>query len=73
VDAGNHNDTHGIDDTRQSDLISFFAITFVIAWGILVLYIFASETMVRLFGNLTGQQKNIFSIEAPYDSILPCA
>jgi uncharacterized protein len=40
---------------RQTDLIPFFTMTFVIAWGILGLYIFASETMVRLFGNLTGQ------------------
>ncbi len=40
---------------RQTDLIPFFAMTFVITWGILGLYIFASETMVNLFGNLTGQ------------------
>ena len=40
---------------RQTDLIPFFTITFIIAWGILGLYIFASEAMVRLFGNLTGQ------------------
>ncbi|MFO7965565.1 MAG: CPBP family intramembrane glutamic endopeptidase [Desulfobacterales bacterium] len=40
---------------RQTDLIPFFTITFVITWVILGLYMFASETMVRLFGNLTGQ------------------
>mgnify|MGYP001033191114 FL=1 len=40
---------------RQRDLIPFFAMTFLIAWGILALYIFASETMARLFGRLTGQ------------------
>lgn len=40
---------------RQRDLIPFFALAFLIAWGILALYIFASETMVRLFGSLTGQ------------------
>ena len=40
---------------RQRDLISFFAMTFLIAWGILALYIFASETMARLFERLTGQ------------------
>jgi membrane protease YdiL (CAAX protease family) len=40
---------------RQNDLIPFFTLTFAITWGILGLYIFASETMVRLFGNLTGQ------------------
>jgi membrane protease YdiL (CAAX protease family) len=39
---------------RQTDLIPFFAMTFVIAWGILGLYIFAAESMVRLFGSLTG-------------------
>ena len=40
---------------RQTDLIPFFTMTFLIAWGILGLYIFASEAMVPLFGNLTGQ------------------
>jgi hypothetical protein len=40
---------------RQRDLIPFFAMTFLIAWGILALYMFASETMARLFGSLTGQ------------------
>ena len=40
---------------RQRDLIPFFAMAFLIAWGILALYMFASETMVRLFGSLTGE------------------
>ena len=40
---------------RQRDLIPFFAMAFLIAWGILALYMFASETMVRLFGSLTGK------------------
>ena len=40
---------------RQRDLIPFFAMAFLIAWGILGLYMFALETMVRLFGNLTGE------------------
>lgn len=40
---------------RQRDLIPFFAMAFLVAWGILALYMFASETMVRLFGSLTGQ------------------
>lgn len=40
---------------RQRDLIPFFFLAFLIAWGILGLYLFASETMVRLFGNLTGE------------------
>ena len=39
---------------RQLDLIPFFAMAYLIAWGILALYMFASETMVRLFGSLTG-------------------
>ena len=39
---------------RQRDLIPFFSMAFLIAWGILALYIFASEPMVRLFGSLTG-------------------
>jgi len=45
----------GVLSMRQRDLIPFFAMTFLIAWGILALYIFASETMARLFGRLTGQ------------------
>ena len=40
---------------RQRDLIPFFAMAFLIAWGILALYMFASASMVRLFGSLTGQ------------------
>lgn len=32
----------------QRDLIPFLAIAFLIAWGVLALYIFASQTMVRL-------------------------
>lgn len=39
---------------RSRDLIAFFAMAFLFAWGILGLYTFASETMVGLFGNLTG-------------------
>ncbi|MCF7837376.1 MAG: CPBP family intramembrane metalloprotease [Candidatus Marinimicrobia bacterium] len=40
---------------RPRDLLPFFGLTFLIAWGILALYIFASEMMVRRFGNLTGE------------------
>jgi hypothetical protein len=40
---------------RKRDLIPFFAMAFLIAWGILALYMFAPESMVRLFGSLTGQ------------------
>lgn len=39
---------------RQRDLLPFFVIAFLIAWGIFALYIFASEPMVRIFGQLTG-------------------
>ncbi len=40
---------------RQRDLFPFFAIAFLIAWGIGGLYMFASDKMARLFGNLTGE------------------
>jgi hypothetical protein len=40
---------------RQRDLVPFFVVSFLIAWGILVLYMFASETMARLFGTLSGE------------------
>lgn len=40
---------------RDRDLIPFFVMAFVIAWGVLGLYMFASEPMIRLFGNLTGE------------------
>ena len=39
---------------RQNDLIPFFSITFLLAWGIVGLYVFAPDMMVGLFGNLTG-------------------
>lgn len=39
---------------RQRDLIPFVALTFLIAWGILGLYLLAVEPMTRLFGRLTG-------------------
>jgi len=39
---------------HQRDLIPFVAITFLITWGIIGLYIFAGDTMVRIFGNITG-------------------
>ncbi len=40
---------------RQHDLIPFFAMAFLISWGILALYIFVPAPMVRWFGNLTGE------------------
>jgi len=40
---------------RQRDLILFFAMAFLISWGIVALYIFFSAPMVRWFGNLTGE------------------
>ena len=55
MDAGNHTNKQGNYYMRQTDLIPFFTMTFVITWGILGLYIFASETMVPLFGNLSGR------------------
>jgi len=39
---------------RQRDLIPFFAMAFLICWGILALYIFVPEPTVRRFGSLTG-------------------
>ena len=56
---------------RQRDLIPFFTMTFLIAWGILGLYIFASEIMIRLFGNLTGQHPLFYlAVYAPAISAL---
>lgn len=40
---------------RQRDLIPFFSMAFLIAWGILGLYMYNPDTMVPLFGNLTGE------------------
>jgi len=40
---------------RQRDLIPFFTITFLIAWGILALYVFTSERMTQAFGSLSGE------------------
>ncbi len=48
-------DRQRVTGLRQRDLFVFFAMAFLIAWGILGFYIFASETMVRLFGQLTGE------------------
>lgn len=39
---------------HRRDLIPFFAMTFLICWGILALYIFYPEPMARRFGSLTG-------------------
>lgn len=39
---------------RQSGLIPFFSITFMVTWGIIGLYVFAPDMMVGLFGNITG-------------------
>ena len=39
---------------QQKDLVPFFSITFLLTWGIAALYIFASDMMVPMFGNLTG-------------------
>lgn len=39
---------------HQRDLISFFAITFLITWGIAGLYVFTPDMMEPLFGKLSG-------------------
>lgn len=59
---------------RNRDLIPFFAITFLIAWGILALYIFASDVMVRLFGSLTGEHPLFYlAVYAPAIAALTLA
>ncbi|MDH5730222.1 MAG: CPBP family intramembrane metalloprotease [Gammaproteobacteria bacterium] len=39
---------------KKNDLYPFLAIVFLLTWGIAGLYIFGSEMMVGLFGELTG-------------------
>jgi membrane protease YdiL (CAAX protease family) len=39
---------------RERDVIPFFLMTFVIAWGVLGLYLAAPDTMGNLFGELSG-------------------
>lgn len=41
-------------------LVPFMLITFVIAWGILALYIFLPDQMAGVFGQLTGQHPLFF-------------
>lgn len=41
-------------------LVSFLLITFVIAWGILALYIFLPDQMAGAFGQLTGEHPLFF-------------
>ena len=56
---------------HKRDLIPFFAMAFLLAWGILALYMFASESMVRLFGSLTGQHPLLYlAVYAPAISAL---
>ena len=56
---------------HQRDLIPFLTMAFLIAWGILGLYIFAPETMVGLFGNLTGEHPLFYlAVYAPAISAL---
>lgn len=56
---------------RQRDLIPFFSMAFLIAWGILGLYMFAPDFMVRLFGNLTGEHPFFYlAVYAPAISAL---
>lgn len=56
---------------RERDLIPFFAMTFLIAWTILGLYMFVSEPMVQLFGHLTGKHPLFYlAVYAPAISAL---
>ena len=41
-------------------LVPFFLITFIISWGILALYIFFNEGMIRVFGQLSGMHPLFF-------------
>ena len=41
-------------------LVPFLLITFMIAWGILALYIFLPDQMAGVFGQLTGQHPLFF-------------
>jgi len=47
-------------DLPLLSLVPFLLITFVIAWGILALYIFLPDQMTELFGQLTGQHPLFF-------------
>ena len=42
-------------------IVPFLLITFLISWGILALYIFLSEPMTKLFGQLSGNHLLFFS------------
>lgn len=56
---------------RSRDLIAFFAITFLIAWGILGLYIVAAEPMAGWFGDLSGEHPLFYlAVYAPAISAL---
>lgn len=50
----------GRSDLPFVSLVPFLLITFVIAWGILALYIFLPDQMARVFGQLTGQHPLFF-------------
>jgi uncharacterized protein len=41
-------------------LVPFFLITFVIAWGVLALYMFYNEGMTKVFGQLSGMHPLFF-------------
>ena len=41
-------------------LVPFLVITFIISWGILALYIFLSNPMTRLFGQLSSNHPLFF-------------
>jgi len=50
----------GRSDLSMVSLAPFLLITFVIAWGILALYIFLPDQMAGAFGQLTGQHPLFF-------------
>ena len=56
---------------KPKDLFPFLAIVFLLTWGIAGLYIFASDMMVDLFGELTGSHPLYFlAVWAPAISAL---
>lgn len=56
---------------QQRDLFPFFLMAFLITWGVLGLYMFTPDIMVRLFGNLTGEHPLFYlAVYAPAISAL---
>ena len=58
--------TKKLKEINVISLIPFLLITFMMTWGILALYIFSSELMSSLFGDLTGNHPLFFlAVYAP--------